>query len=124
MAFDDDDVNEGTRPEARPSASINSTVTGPEPGVEVKLRGTARVVHDAEVQERYTARVSAELGWQPVVGQFTLFAIDIFDMARVGYDPTTHDQHVARWPTGEEYLRPAAGPTSLGPRPAVRRLLR
>lgn len=103
---------------------VNSTVTGPEPGVEVKLRGTARVVHDPEVQERYATRVSAELGWQPVVGQFTLFAIDIFDVAQVGYDPETHGQDVARWPTGEEYVRPATSPTSLERRPVVRRLLR
>jgi ClpX C4-type zinc finger/Pyridoxamine 5'-phosphate oxidase len=103
--------------------SINSTVTGPEPGVEVKVRGTARVVHDREVHERYAARVSAELGWQPVVGQFTLFAIDIFDVAQVGYDPETHGQHVARWPAGDEYVRPAISPTSLGPRQRVRRLL-
>lgn len=103
---------------------VNSTVTGPEPGVEVELRGTAGVVHDPEVQERYATRVSAELGWQPVVGQFTLFAIDIFDVAQVGYDPETHGQDVARWPTGEEYVRPATSPTSLERRPAVRRLLR
>lgn len=107
-----------------PRVCINSAVTGPEPGVEVKLRGSARVVHDPEVQERYAARVSAELGWQPVVGQFTLFAIDIFDVAQVGYDPETHGQHVARWPTGEEYVRPATSPTSLGPRQTVRPLLR
>ena len=107
-----------------PRISVNSIVTGPEPAVEVKVRGTARVVHDAQVQERYAARVSVELGWQPVVGQFTLFAIDIFDVAQVGHDSETHGQHVARWPTGEEYVRPATSPTSLGPRPAVRRLLR
>ena len=106
-----------------PRISINSIVTGPEPAVEVKVRGTARVVHDLEVQERYAAKVSAELAWQPVVGQFTLFAIDIFDVAQVAYDPKTHGQHVARWPAGEEYVRPTTTPTSLGPRQTVRRLL-
>ncbi len=104
-----------------PRLCINSTATG-RAGAEVNLRGAARVVPDPEVQERYAARVSAELGWQPVVGQFTLFAIDIFDVAQVGYDPETHGQHVARWPTGEEYVRPATSPTRLGPRQTVRRL--
>ena len=87
-----------------PRISINSIVAGPEPAVEVKVRGTARVVHDLEVQERYAAKVSAELGWQPVVGQFTLFAIDIFDVAQVGYDPETHGQHVARVARGGRVL--------------------
>ena len=109
---------------ARPARLHQQHSHRPRAGVEVKLRGTARVVHYAEVQERYAARVSAELEWQPVVGQFTLFAIDIFDVAQVGYDPETHGQHVARWPTGEEYVRPATSPTSLGHRQAVRRLLR
>lgn len=106
-----------------PRISINSVVTGPEPAVEVKLRGTARQVDDAAVQERYAAKVSAELGWQPVVGRFALFAVDIYDVTQVGYDPETHGQHVARWPAGEEYVRPATSPTSLGPRQTVRRLL-
>ncbi|MGH9106365.1 MAG: hypothetical protein ACRDZX_11130 [Acidimicrobiales bacterium] len=104
--------------------SINSVVTGPEPAVEVKLRGRARLVEDAAVQGRYAASVSAELGWEPVVGRFSLFAIDIYDVTQIGYDPETHGQHVVRWPAGEEYVRPATSPTSLGPRHAVRRLLR
>ena len=106
-----------------PRISTSSTVTGPEPAVEVKVRGTARAVHDRDVHEHYAAKVSAELGWQPVVGRFALFAIDIFDLAQVGYDPETHGQHVARWPAGEEYVRPATSPTILGPRQTVRRLL-
>ena len=62
MAFDDDDVNEGTILRRDPRVCINSTVTGPEPGVEVKLRGPHLFVHDPVVQERHAARVSAQLG--------------------------------------------------------------
>ena len=99
-----------------PRISINSAITSPEPAVEVKVRGTAGAVHDPDVLERCAAKVSTELGWQPTVGRFTLFAIDIFDVAQISYDPETHGQHVARWPAGVEYVRPPTSPTSLGPR--------
>jgi hypothetical protein len=106
-----------------PRISINSIVTGPEPAVEVKLRGTARVVAEREVQERYAARVSAELGWQPVVGQFTLFAIYIFDVGAGWLRPRVPRPACRALAGGKEYVRPATTPTSLGPRQTVRRLL-
>jgi hypothetical protein len=104
-----------------PRISVNSIVTAPEPAIEVKLRGTARLVENAPVQERYAATVGAELGWRPVVGRFSLIAIDIYDVTQIGYDPETHCQHVARWPHCEEHVRPATSPTSLGPRQPARR---
>jgi hypothetical protein len=55
--------------------------------------------------------------------RIALFAVDITDVTYIGHDPGTSAQHVARWPAGEEYLRPSLTPTTLGPPKPVRRLL-
>lgn len=106
-----------------PRILLHSIVSGPEPAAEIKVRGTVRAEPRRDAQQRYAAAVAARLGWVPVVGEFTLFAVDIDDVAYVGYDPGTRGQHVARWPARVEYLRPAVTPTSLGPPQPVRRLL-
>jgi Pyridoxamine 5'-phosphate oxidase len=106
-----------------PRILLHSIVTSPQPAAEVKIRGTVRVESGPEVQERYAAAVAARIGWQPVVGQFTLFAVDIDDVTYIGFDPVGNAQHVARWPAHVEYLRPSITPTSLGPPKPVRRLL-
>ncbi len=41
----------------------------------------------------------------------------------IGSEPGSGAQHVARWPSGEEFIRPQLTPTSLGPPQAVSRLL-
>jgi hypothetical protein len=106
-----------------PRILLHSIVTGPEPAAEVKIRGTAHAEADHDVQRRYAAAVSAEIGWRPVIGEFTLFAVDVDDVTYIGYDADTSGQHVARWPAGLEYVRPSVTPTSLGPPQPVRRLL-
>jgi hypothetical protein len=106
-----------------PRILLHSLVTGPEPAAEVKVRGTVRVEDDREVQERYAAAVASDIGWQPVVGQFALFAVDIDDVTYISFDPDNGAQHVARWPADIEYLRPATTPTSLGSPQPVRRIL-
>jgi hypothetical protein len=106
-----------------PRILLHSIVTGPEPAAEVKVRGTVRAEDDRDVQQRYAAAVSAGIGWRPVVGEFTLFVVDVEDVTYIGYDPDTTGQHVARWPADLEYVRPPVTPTSLGPRRPVRRLL-
>ena len=103
---------------------LHSIVTGPEPAAEIKARGRVRIESGRDVQERYAAAVASEIGWQPVVGKFTLFAVDIDDVSYIGYDPDTHGQHVARWPADTEFIRPATTPTSLGKPQPVRRLLK
>ena len=103
---------------------LNSIITGPAPDAEIKVRGTARRETGAVVLERYAAAVAADLGWQPVVGRFALFAIDIDDVTYIGSDPETSAQHIARWPPGAEYQRAQTTPTSLGPPQPVHRLLR
>ncbi len=106
-----------------PRILLHSIVSGPEAGIEIKIRGTVRAETDPEVQRRYAETVTATLSWAPVVGEFTLFAVDIEDVTYIGYDPETGAQHVARWPAGQEYLRPTVTPTSLGPRQPVHRIL-
>jgi hypothetical protein len=102
---------------------LNSIITGPAPDAEVKVRGTARLETNGQLPHRYAAAVSAELGWRPMAGQFTLFAIDIDDVTYIGSDRGTGAQHVARWPPPSEYLRARLTPTSLARPQDIRRLL-
>ncbi|GLY81392.1 hypothetical protein [Actinoallomurus iriomotensis] len=102
---------------------LHSIITGPEPAPELKLRGSVREETSPPTLRRYADAVASRLGWQPVVGRFTLFSVDIDEITYIAYDPETSGQHVARWPAGEEYLRPATTPTSLGPPRPVNRIL-
>jgi hypothetical protein len=106
-----------------PRVVLNSVITSPSPPAEIKVRGTARAVTDQDRQERYTAAVREQIGWQPVTGQFTLFIVEVADVTYIGSEPGTGAQHVARWPPGEEYIRPQLTPTSLGPPRSISRLL-
>jgi hypothetical protein len=106
-----------------PRIVLHSIVTGPEAAPEIKIRGSTRTETSQDVQQRYADKAAADLGWAPVVGRFTLFAVDIEDVTYIGYDAASGAQHVARWPKGEEYLRPSTTPTSLGPPEPVRQLL-
>ena len=89
---------------------LNSVITSPSPPAEIKARGTARPVTGQDRQERYAAAVRDQIGWQPVVGQFTLFVVEVADVTYIGSEPGTGAQHVARWPPGEEFIRPLADP--------------
>jgi hypothetical protein len=63
-------------------------------------------------QERCASAIREQIGWQPVTGQFTLFIVEVADVTYIGSEPGTGAQHVARWPSGEEYIRPQLTPTS------------
>jgi hypothetical protein len=106
-----------------PRIVLHSLITGPEAAIEIKLRGVVREQADLQVQHRYAEAAGAELGWQPVVGHFALFTVDVGEVTYIGFDPGTGAQHVARWPDGTEYLRPKITPTSFGPRQPVTRVL-
>jgi hypothetical protein len=106
-----------------PRIALNSVITSPSPPAEIKVRGTARTVTEQDRHERHAAAVREQIGWQPVAGQFTLFIVEVADVTYIGSEPGTGAQHVARWPPGEEYIRPQLTPTSLGPPQAVSRLL-
>ena len=106
-----------------PRILLHSIVTSPAPQAEIMIRGTARIETDHDGQRHYAAAAEAHLGWRPVPGEFTLFSVDITEVTYIGHDAGSSAQHVARWPAGEEYLRPSLTPTSLGPPEPVRRLL-
>ena len=81
---------------------------------EFKARGRATLETGA-VEQGYAETVSAELGWNPVVGKFHLFRLEIDEVTFIRWDDSTGDQYVTRWPPGEEYVRRATSATSLGP---------
>jgi hypothetical protein len=56
---------------------LHSIITGPEPAPELKLRGSVREETSPPTLRRYADAVASRLGWQPVVGRFTLFSVDI-----------------------------------------------
>lgn len=90
---------------------------------EFKVRGTACAEHDPDVAGRYAAAVGADLGWEPLVGRFYLFAVDIADVAFLRYDDATGDQFVTRWPVGGEFVRRGTTPTEVGEPEARHELL-
>jgi Pyridoxamine 5'-phosphate oxidase len=92
-----------------------------QPG-EVKVRGHAAPVEDADRRDRYRAAVAA-LGWQPVEPWFHLFVVDVAEVTSISY-AGDGDQHVARWPAGVEFVRRATSPTSVGDPEPVSDLLR
>jgi hypothetical protein len=55
---------------------VHSVITSPSPLAEIMLRGTVWAETATDVQRRYAAAVRAHLGWQPVPGEFALFAMD------------------------------------------------
>src|ERR1700743_3501970 len=60
-----------------PRIQLHSIISAPKAAIEIKLRGRARREHDRGVQERYARTVADQLPWQPVVGDFALFAVGI-----------------------------------------------
>ena len=123
MALDDARFDEGPDLHRDPRILLHSLINGPEAAPEVKVRGSVVEETDRDVQERYATAATADLGWRPVVGQFTLFRVDVRDVTYIGFDTASGAQHVARWPADVEYLRPSTTPTSLGPPQPVTRLL-
>jgi hypothetical protein len=108
-----------------PRVLVHSIVTNRDGGEgELKVRGAAVAVDDREVQERYAAAVGQELGWQPVVGRFHLFDVDLRHVTFIRYDHETGDQHVATWPPAKEFVRRGTGATTVGPPETVVDLLR
>jgi hypothetical protein len=98
-----------------PRILVHSVITSRDGGDgEFKVRGAARRVADAEVQQRYAAAVGDALGWRPVPGKFELLAVDIDDVTFIRYDDATGDQFVTRWPSGGEYVRRGTSATTLG----------
>jgi len=94
---------------------LHNIVTSPQdPRGEIKLRGLAVAVDDAELRGRYREVVASELGWRPEEPYFHLFRIDVREVTFIRYLAPGGDQHVARWPSRTEYLRRATSATSVG----------
>ena len=82
---------------------------------EYKVRGVAVPQMDLQTQRRYALEVAERLGWNPEVGRFHLFTVDVRDITFVRWDDATNDQFVTRWPEGGEFVRRGTSATSLGP---------
>lgn len=103
---------------------VHSVVSGRDGAEgEFKLRGAVREETEPHVQSRYAAAVAEDLGWQPVPGEFHLFAVGVDDVTFVRYESATGDQFVTRWPKGEEFVRRGTSATTLGPRESRLELL-
>ena len=81
---------------------------------EYKVRGVAVPQMDLQTQRRYALEVAERLGWNPEVGRFHLFTVDVRDITFVRWDDATNDQFVTRWPEGGEFVRRGTSATSLG----------
>jgi hypothetical protein len=85
-----------------------------------RISGVEPLVMDGEL---WLSMMPGSAKVADLVGDFALFAVDIDEVTYVGFAPGSGDQHVARWPQGEEYLRPATSATKLGAKRPVRRVL-
>ena len=63
---------------------LHSIVTSNSPEAQIMMRGAVRAETGPERQQRYAAAADAQLGWHPVVGEFTLFAVDLGDVTYMG----------------------------------------
>jgi hypothetical protein len=107
-----------------PRILVHSVITSRDGGEgEFKIRGTARAEGDPDQQARYAAAVSTSLGWTPEPGRFHLFAVNISQVTFICYDDATGDQHVARWPPADEFIRRGTTATSLAEPEPIRDIL-
>lgn len=98
-----------------PRILIHSIVTSRDGGDgEYKVRGSAHVVADPDVQRAYAEAVGRDLGWHPQPGRFHLFRIDIEHITFIRFDDSTGNQSVAVWPPAREFLRRGTSATSVG----------
>jgi hypothetical protein len=98
-----------------PRVLVHSIITSRDGGEgEFKVRGTAQVINDVEVQQRYADAVARDLGWRPTTGRFHLFAVDIGHVTHIRYDDATGDQYVATWPPANEFVRRGTSATTVG----------
>ena len=77
------------------------------------LRGRAVPEDDPRVNDEIAAAIAEELPWQPEVGKFNLFRIDIEHVASIRWGDH-NDQYLTRWPPGHEQVRCGTSATSVG----------
>ena len=85
---------------------VHNVVTSREGTVdgEFMLRGRAVPEDDPRVNDEIAAAIAEELPWQPEVGKFDLFRIDIEHVASIRWGDH-NDQYLTRWPPGHEQVR-------------------
>jgi Pyridoxamine 5'-phosphate oxidase len=97
-----------------PRILVHGIVTGRDGSLgEFKIRGIAVEVDSDFVRDGYAEQVRTRLGWEPTPGRFHLFSVDIRDVTFIRYDDASGDQFVARWPSGQEFVRRGDGGTAL-----------
>jgi hypothetical protein len=95
---------------------VHSIVTSPAgDSGEYKVRGRAATEPDAATQGAFAAVVSEELGWNPEVGRFHLFWVDLEEVTFIRWETASGDQLVTRWPRHVEFVRRGTSATSVGP---------
>ena len=98
-----------------PRVLVHNVVTSREGTVdgEFMLRGRAVPEDDPRVNDEIAAAIAEELPWQPEVGKFNLFRIDIEHVASIRWGDH-NDQYLTRWPPGHEQVRRGTSATSVG----------
>jgi hypothetical protein len=98
-----------------PRVLVHNVVTSREGTVdgESMLRGRAVPDDDPRVNDEIAAAIAEELPWQPEVGKFNLFRIDIEHVASIRWGDR-NDQYLTRWPPGHEQVRRGTSATSVG----------
>jgi hypothetical protein len=103
---------------------VHSIVTSPAgDSGEYKVRGRAAAEHDPATQGSFASVVSQELGWNPEVGRFHLFRIDLEEVTFIRWESSSGDQYVTRWPSHVEFVRRGTSATSVGPPEPISDLL-
>ncbi len=90
-----------------PRVLLHSIITSPAPHAEIMVRGTVRLETGPDVQWHYAAAVAARLGWQPIPGEFTLFAVDIDAVTYIGHESGATP---SMWLAGQQARNTSARP--------------
>lgn len=95
---------------------VHSIVTNRDGGDgEFKVRGRALLQEDARLSARVAEVITKQLGWQPEVGRFHLFRIEVEDVTFIRWDGRNNDQFMSRWPECREQVRRGTSATSNAP---------
>jgi hypothetical protein len=107
-----------------PRVLVHSIVTSPAgDSGEYKVRGRAAAERDPATQAAFADVVSEELGWNPEVGRFHLFWVDLEDVTFIRWESASGDQFVTGWPRHVEFVRSGTSATSVGPPEPISDLL-
>jgi hypothetical protein len=99
-----------------PRVLVHSIVTNRDGGDgEFKVRGHVVPEDDPTLNARIADAITEHLGWQPELGKFHLFRVEVEDVTFIHWDGRNNDQYMTRWPEGLEQVRRGTSATSNGP---------